>query len=123
MGVTLARPPPSLHWGWQLWAGVRAGGIGSAPGLKAGERAEERGFWGVGGGATGGRRAQSEEPRSQEQARSILGTCLQHRCNYRDGLVALRYWQPSQGQPKASLKPLESPFEDRGGRHLCPVSA
>jgi hypothetical protein len=51
--------------GVQLWAGVRPGGwIGSVPGLKAGERAAERGFWGVGGDATGGSRAQREGPKS-----------------------------------------------------------
>ena len=63
--VTLTRPPPSLYWERRLWAGVRLGGwVGSAPGLKAGERAAERGFWGVGGAATGGSRAQREGPKS-----------------------------------------------------------
>ena len=63
--VTLTRPLPSQYWEWRLWAGVRPGGwIGSAPVLKAGERAAERGFWRVGGAATGGRRAQIEEVKS-----------------------------------------------------------
>jgi hypothetical protein len=63
--VTLRRPAPSLYWKWRLGAGARAGGwIGSAPGLKAGERAAERGSWRAGCAATGGRRAQREEAKS-----------------------------------------------------------
>ena len=57
--VTLTRPLPSLYWQWRLWAGMRLGGwIGSAPGLKAGDRPAERGFWRVGGAAAGYSRAQ-----------------------------------------------------------------
>jgi hypothetical protein len=63
--VTLRKPLPSLYWEWRLWAGVRSGGwIGSAPGLKAGGGAAERGFWRVVGAATGGSRAQREEVKS-----------------------------------------------------------
>src|ERR1035441_7997753 len=64
--VTLTRPLPSLYWEWRLWAGVRPGGwIGSAPGLKAGERAAEGGFWRVGGAAIGGSRAPRGGTKSQ----------------------------------------------------------
>jgi hypothetical protein len=63
--VTLTRQVPSLYWQWRLWAGVRLGGwIGSALGLKARDKAAERGFWGVEGAATGGGRAQREEVKS-----------------------------------------------------------
>jgi hypothetical protein len=41
----------------------------------------------------GGKRAQREEPKSQKQARNILGTCLQHPCNYWGDPGALRCWQ------------------------------
>jgi hypothetical protein len=92
--VTLTKPLPSLYWQWRLWAGVRPGGwVGSAPGLKAGNRVAERGSWRVGGAATVGSWAQREEPKSQKQPRNILGTCLQHPCNYGDDPVALRCWQ------------------------------
>ena len=60
--VTLIRQPPSLNWEWRLRTDVRSGDwIGPAPGPNAAER---------------------EEPKSKEQARNILGTCLQHPCDY-----------------------------------------
>ena len=63
--VTLTGPLPSLYWQWLLRAGVRPGGwIGSAPRLKAGERAAERGFWGVECAVTGGSRAPREGQKS-----------------------------------------------------------
>ena len=34
-----------------------------------------------------------EEPKSKEQARNILGTCLQHACDYGGDLGVLRCWQ------------------------------
>jgi hypothetical protein len=92
--VTLIRPPPSLYWEWRLGAGVRPGDwIGSAPGLKAGDKAAERGSWRAGGVGTGDKRAQREEPKSQEHARNILGTCLQHASYYWDDPVEVWCWQ------------------------------
>ena len=92
--VTLIGEPPSLYWEWRLRTDVRSGDwIGLAPGPDEGNRAAERGAGRVAADANGGKRAEKEEPKSKEQARNILGTCLQHPCDYGGDLGVLRYWQ------------------------------
>ena len=92
--VTLIRQPPSLNWEWRLRTDVRSGDwIGPAPGPNAGDWAAERGSGRVAAAATGGKRAEREEPKSKEQARNILGTCLQHPCDYGGDSGVLRCWQ------------------------------